>query len=70
MSDDLQNLEDLYTRYWGKCVVNILCHEPRPGGEIWKFRFEDDEGITYSAKKLLRKGVIVDTRGGIQANKR
>ncbi|XP_073457283.1 ras GTPase-activating-like protein IQGAP2 [Aquarana catesbeiana] len=61
MSDDLQNLEDLYTRYWGKCVVNILCHEPRPGGEIWKF--EDDEGITYSAKKLLRKGVIVDTRG-------
>lgn len=50
MSDDLQNLEDLYTRYWGKCVVNILCHEPRPGGEIWKFRFEDDEGITYSAK--------------------
>ncbi|XP_077312073.1 ras GTPase-activating-like protein IQGAP2 [Lithobates pipiens] len=63
MSDDLQNLEDLYTRYWGKCALNILCFETHPGSEIWKFRFEDYKGIRYSAKKLLKKGVIADTRG-------
>ncbi|XP_077307212.1 ras GTPase-activating-like protein IQGAP2 [Lithobates pipiens] len=61
--DYLQNLKDLYKRYRKKCVDNILCRESCPGCQIRKVRFEDDEGITYSAKKLLKKGVIMDTWG-------
>ncbi|XP_077309864.1 ras GTPase-activating-like protein IQGAP2 [Lithobates pipiens] len=63
MSDYMQRLKDLNKRYWVKCVDNILYRKTFPGDEIRKVPFEDDEVITYTSKKLLRKGVIMDTWG-------
>ncbi|XP_073462559.1 ras GTPase-activating-like protein IQGAP2 [Aquarana catesbeiana] len=65
----LQDSIDLYKSYRKSCIDNVLCRKSDTDGVIQKIHYVEDT-IKYTAKKLLNKGVVVDTHGEFRQLKR